>query len=74
MMPMPNRWNQQADRSVVAAAGRRIATLRHWTRRNYAVATDTTTAGARRCLVLNAETKAPATVDVPLSSAGRCGS
>ncbi len=38
----------------------------------YAVATSTTTAGARRCLLVDAETKASAPVDLPLSSAGSC--
>ncbi len=40
----------------------------------YAVASDPTTRSARRCLVLNAAAKAPATVDAPLSSAGHCAS
>ena len=38
----------------------------------YAVASNPSTAGGRRCLVLNAATKASATVDAPLSSARHC--
>jgi len=38
----------------------------------YAVASDTTPGATRRCLVLDAGTKASATVDAPFSSAGRC--
>jgi hypothetical protein len=40
----------------------------------YAVAGAPTTAGAHRCLVLNASTKAATTVDAPLSAALRCAS
>ena len=40
----------------------------------YAVASDSTAGSTRWCLVLSAATKAAATVDAPLSLAGRCGS